>query len=327
MAKRKQRLKPDIIAKKYWNNNERFADFFNAVLFQGEQVIKPEELEDVDTEGSFVLEHRKYAESIQAARDNIKVRKRYLARGVELVMLGNEGQEHIHYAMPLRVMGYDYGTYKKQYDSNAENYATAKGLDRDEYLSKMKRTDKFIPVITVVVYYGEKPWNGATTLQGMLNIGEEIAPYVNDYKILLVEARQNNLTLHNMSNVAFFNLLEILLDENKTTDEIKRKAIEYTEKHEVDRTVVMAVAGVTNNKIDYNILDKRGDSDMCRVFEEMWEEGRREGREEGRAEEIIETGFEFGLPENDILERLQDKLNISLQKAQGYFNRFRKQTV
>lgn len=48
--------------------------------------------------------------------------------------------------MPMRVMGYDYGSYKKQYDSNAKKYKTADGMDDDEYLSKMKRTDKFMTV-------------------------------------------------------------------------------------------------------------------------------------------------------------------------------------
>ena len=57
------------------------------------------------------------------------------------------------------------------------------------------------------------------------------------------------------------------------------------------------------------------------------EEGRVEGRSEGRAEEIIETGYEFGLSEQDILERLQKKLSISLQKAQEYLLMFGKQTV
>lgn len=52
-------------------------------------------------------------------------------------------------------------------------------------------------------------------------------------------------------------------------------------------------------------------------------EGRIEGKIEGRAEEIIETGHEFGLSETDILGRLQDKLDISLQVAQEYLLRFR----
>ena len=102
-----QDLKPDTVLKNYWRNNDQFADFFNAVLFDGRPVIRPEELEDVDTEESVILEHRKYAESIKASRDNIKIQKRSRTHGVEFVMLGLESQEHIHYAMPIRVMGYD----------------------------------------------------------------------------------------------------------------------------------------------------------------------------------------------------------------------------
>ncbi len=56
-----QDLKPDTVLKNYWNDNEQFADIFNAVLFEGRQVIRPEGLEDVDTEESSVLEHRDYA--------------------------------------------------------------------------------------------------------------------------------------------------------------------------------------------------------------------------------------------------------------------------
>ena len=76
--------------------------------------------------------------------------------------------------MPMRVMGYDYDTYKKQYDSNAKKYKTAEDMEEDEFLSRMKKTDKLLPVITIVVYYGEKPWDGAKTLHEMLDILEEM---------------------------------------------------------------------------------------------------------------------------------------------------------
>ena len=58
---------------------------------------------------------------------------------------------------------------------------------------------------------------------------------------------------------------------------------------------------------------------MCTLFDEITKEGKAEG--------IIETGLDFGLSEYDILERLQKKLDISLQKAQEYFEMFGKQTV
>ena len=79
MARKMQKLKPDTVLRNYWRNNERFADFFNAVLFDGKQLIKPEELEDRDTEESSILEHREFTESIQASKDNIKIQKKSTA--------------------------------------------------------------------------------------------------------------------------------------------------------------------------------------------------------------------------------------------------------
>ena len=319
MHKEKKKLSPDIVLKNYWNNNEQFADLFNGALFDGEQIIKADELMNVDTEESIVLEHKKYAESIKASRDNIKIRKRSTVLGVEFVLLGLENQEHIHYAMPMRVMGYDYAAYKKQYDSNAQKYKTAEGLNEDEYLSRMKKVDKFMPVITVVVYYGEKDWDGAKTLHEMLNIPERMTKYVNDYKMILVEAKENNLILHNVNNRDLFNLLEILLDTELPKYRIKEKAIQYNEEHNTEKSVIMTVAGATNTKLDYNSLAK-GDGRMCTVFDEIAKEGRIDGEAKG----IIETGLEFGLSESDILSRLQKKLDVSLQVAQEYLAMFGK---
>ena len=79
--------------------------------------------------------------------------------------------------------------------------------------------------------------------------------------------------------------------------------------------------------MDHNMMEKKGDADMCTVFEETRKEGVAQGLAEGEAKGIIETGYEFGLSEDDILTRLQKKLNISLQKAQEYLSMFGKQTV
>ena len=72
-----------------------------------------------------------------------------------------------------------------------------------------------MPVVTIVIYYGEKVWDAETSLHGILDIPAEMAPYVNDYRMLLVEARQNNLYFHNGNNQDLFNLFGILLDQNK----------------------------------------------------------------------------------------------------------------
>lgn len=325
MTKKTQDLKPDTVLKNYWNNNEQFADLFNAVLFGGEQVISPDDLEDADTEESSIFEHREYAESIKASRDSIKICKKSLTHGVEFVMLGMESQEHIHYAMPMRVMGYDYGTYKKQYDSNAKKYQTKDGMTDDEYLSRMKQTDRFTPVITVVVYYGDNPWDGATTLHGMLNVPDKMKPFVNDYKMLLVEARQNDLIFHNMTNIAFFDMLKVVLDKSITKNEAKEKVIKYAIEHNVDKTVVMTVAGATNRKIDYNALSKKGDVTMCTLFDEIEKEGVMRGKTEGIIEGIqalIESLQEMEIPYTKTQNQLMTKFSLSEDTAQEYMDKF-----
>mgnify|MGYP000452910658 CR=1 FL=1 len=40
----KESIKPDIVMKEFWRVNERFADLFNAVLFNGKNVIKSDML-------------------------------------------------------------------------------------------------------------------------------------------------------------------------------------------------------------------------------------------------------------------------------------------
>lgn len=149
-------------------------------------------------------------------------------------------------------MGYDNGTYKKQYDSNAKKYKTETGMEEDEYLSRMMKTDKFEPVITIIVYYGEKAWDGATSLHEMLNVSEEMKAFVNDYKIRLVEARENKLVLHNINNKDLFHLLQIIMDKRIPKNEAKQKVIQYSKEHKVDKSVIMTVAGAANIKLDYN---------------------------------------------------------------------------
>ena len=51
-------------------------------------------------------------------------------------------------------------------------------------------------------------------------------------------------------------------------------------------------------------------------------EGKAEGIAEGKAQEIIEFAKEVGWSKEQILERLQDKLNISQDKAIEYWKQF-----
>lgn len=52
------------------------------------------------------------------------------------------------------------------------------------------------------------------------------------------------------------------------------------------------------------------------------EKGEQEGLNRGLAQGIVETGCAYGVSKKEILERLQERLNISCQAAQEYFARY-----
>ncbi|MCD7922434.1 MAG: transposase [Clostridiales bacterium] len=310
-----------------------------------------EELIAADTDISVIREgeYRQGLESIGGARDTLKVCRYSAAMGVQLAILGLESQEKVHYAMPLRVMGYDYTTYQRQYDANAREFMkmyktkqadtvtdTESGsisnvrpvsVTGEEYLSRMRRTDRFVPVVTVVIYYGEKPWDGAMSLHEMLEIPEKMKPYVQDYKMVLVEAGRNNLVFHNVNNQDLFHLFKLMLNKEISQKEKKQQFQEYCDAHRTSREVLVALAGTMHMNVSFNMMEKEEESVSCTFFEGILEEGRVEGRAEGKAEGIIEAGIDYGASDEDILNTLQRKLDISRQKAQEYFNLFARQAI
>ena len=152
----------------------------------------------------------------------------------------------------------------------------------------------------------------------MLKIPPELLPFVKDYELNLVEARNNELVFHNKNNKDFFELAKILLSQKLKTKKIRQKVEDYCREQKIDGMVVRTISAALNAKINYK--DVKGDYDMCTVFEEI----RAEGRTEGRAEGIIQMGKKFGISNDKILNSLQEDLNISLEEAEKYLDKFSK---
>lgn len=265
----KDKIKEDSAEKSYWRDNEQFADLFNAYLYQGRQVINPKELAEMDTDISDVSEIGEVKESIKGARDVIKIAKRY--NGVEYVLLAVENQEGIHYAMPIRVMGYDQYSYNKQYQERKRYYKNNNiALKGDEFISGIRKTDRFLPVITLVLYYGEEEWIRPRCLHDILDIPPEIKDLVSDYDIKIIDMKENNLNLNNQNNKDLFKVLSIVYDNEKDRKERRQELTEYENSRHIDDKVIDVIAATTKIKIDYDKEDKRK---VCRLWDELREEG------------------------------------------------------
>lgn len=59
----------DAVSKRYFGRQDAFADVFNYLLFDGKQVIKPDELKELDSNQIAVLFKDKDLQEIQKQRD------------------------------------------------------------------------------------------------------------------------------------------------------------------------------------------------------------------------------------------------------------------
>lgn len=315
-----EKLKPDIVLKAYWNRNAEFADLFNALLYDGNPVIQEMELEERDTESSIVLQTESNSKTEQTTRDLFKVVM--TAENTQYVLLGIENQQNIHYAMALRDLEYCTYSYIKQYEKIKERYPRKKGLCGNEFLSHMKKTDKLIPVITVVIYYGDEEWDGAKSLYGMMDIPEEEKPFVNDYKMNLIEVRNTKLVFHNKNNRDLFHLFHLMCDKEKSSKDRKREVIEYAEKNQVDSSVLRTIASV--NGVSIETLEKKEDDVMLSMFKELKDEAEKEGEFNGRIKEIITFSKELNMSEEAIIEKIQERMKVDAVKSREYYNLFNK---
>ena len=97
----------DIIEKTLESYNDVFADIFNVLLFNGEEVIKEDDLTAATPYSMFKADDKLH----EQARD---VAKYWNNTIFQLSMFGIENQSCVDKTMPLRVFSYDGAAFYKQ---------------------------------------------------------------------------------------------------------------------------------------------------------------------------------------------------------------------
>lgn len=95
----------DITEKILESYNDVFSDIVNVLLFHGEQVIAPDELEDR-------MPHSYYKADGKIRELERDVVKRWKQGNIRLACIGIENQTSADADMPLRVIGYDGAEYR-----------------------------------------------------------------------------------------------------------------------------------------------------------------------------------------------------------------------
>lgn len=284
----KNTIKTDVILKDFWRDNDRFADLFNTVIFDGERIIDPTSLLELDTDVSGLIELKGYNQTISRTRDIIKK----TAHGIDFIIYGIENQTKIHYGMPLRNMLYDSLGYLKAYQETSNQYMkSSKTKTSDEFLSAISKEDRFAPIITIVIYYGEKDWDGPLCLGDMMidmpvGLKEKFA----DYKMNLLQVcKSKEYTFKNEDVETVFDLSRRIYeaDFEGITKDYKNK--------DIKSELGLIIGKVTNSKFIINQSNIGKETiNMCTALENLKKEGINEGIAKGKIE-IIKKSIEKGL--------------------------------
>lgn len=322
MTKVKNRVTQDTALKNFWRDNERFADLFNAVLFNGKEVLKAEDLEEVDTDVSSIVRFDKHIETVKRILDVV----RKTAYGVDFVIWGLENQGKIHYAMPLRHMIGDSLIYLKEYQGIAAKNRKEKDFQSsEEFLSAMKKTDRLHPVITLCVYYGEEEWDGPHNLLEMLEIPEDLEGLVSDYKMNLIQVRESEkFPFKNEDVNTVFDIVRKIYNEEyaKITDIYKDKNIS-TELGVIIGSIVESKQLINEAS---KIKEKGSELNMCKALEKLMNEcekkGKMEGQQEGKVQGIVLACRKFKISQEETLKNLMEEFSFSEEEANNYMKKY-----
>lgn len=162
----------DITEKHFEAINAIFADIFNVLVFHGDQVLHPDDLSDATARSQIKVDGGIHEQE----RDVAKVWKSPGGPMI-LALCGVENQTAPDPDIALRCIAYDGATYKQQV--NQHNRKTEKSLPT-------------YPAITLVLYFGTKPWTKGRTLFDSFDvkIDSRMKPYIHDYSANIIEMMQ-----------------------------------------------------------------------------------------------------------------------------------------
>lgn len=284
--------KKDIVLARYFEDEDRYADLINGFVFDGESVVTGEDVVEKSILVSGVIGKIRKRFAFQKYRDAVK----RVIFGMNFAVIALEHQDMLHHAMPVRVMLEDAAGYDEQMRriQKRNRKINGRGLTKEEFIGGFKKEDRLNAVFTIVLYYGEEPWEGARNLGSLINfdgIPEPLKEMFNDYKLPILEVRRFQGTDRFRTDLReVFGFLGYSSD--KTAE--RNYVIENAEKFEqLDEDAYDVIAMMVESKeleeAKERYREKGRKINMGNVIREMIEAGRVEGRMEGKLEGRSET--------------------------------------
>ena len=256
----------DITEKLLTDIDEVFADIYNSLCFNGENIIKPDDLSNASVTSAFI--------SNDVTRGLISdVSKIYKNSNLTLALLNIENQSTEDRDMPFRIIGYEGAKYNSQLISGSD--------------------ERYVVATLVLNFNTKKRWSTPKSIKESLKnkYPIELDEYINDYKV-------------NVIDVAFMDKedIEKLNSDFKAVAKyyyLKRNNIENLEelgdcnlKYPVQTFATMkALTGDSRFEIAYNDYVETHKDDKGVTMEKILDDLINKGKSEGKELQARETAI------------------------------------
>ena len=277
----------DITEKVLEEHNDVFADIINGLLFDGNQEVKPEALENTTVHAQYKAEDDQIHE---LERD---ITKYWKEEEVELAICGIENQSTVEKNMPFRVIGYDGMAYRGQLQ---------------------EKRKKVLPVVTVVLYFGtERHWNSKKNIKSLMEIPEGLDKFVNDYSMQVFEIAWLAEAEIERFQSDFRIVANFFVKKRKNKDYIPDDPTEI--KH-IDEVLKLLQVMTGDNRYKEMFRKKKEVHSMCDVAERLEKMGIAKGIELGREEEKKASRVEFILRVLEMKGTVDEKIRKRIEEEQ-----------
>ena len=230
-----------------------FADIINVLIYDGKQVVKPEELRTTNVQSQY-----KASDDVlhEEERDILKE----WTKGKDYkVFFGIENQTTKDRKMPLRVIAYDGASYRSQ---------------------MLKKNQKdFCKVITLVLHFGNRRWEGDKELQEIIKKQSGEEEWFQNYKLNVVDIAYLTEKQIKMFRSDFGIIADYFVKRRKGY-----KAIENHQpiKHVDEMLKFMKIFAEDNRFLKLNVKkDEKGEVTMCTILDAVEQKGINKGKKLG----------------------------------------------
>lgn len=327
-------MRADIVTKDFISDTTVFADVFNYYVYDGEQVLLPEQLVERDsTEIALPYGDDGKVVPIQKFRDVQKLYTVMTDGKIEYVLYGAENQAEIHYAMAVKNNLYDALDYAGQVEEVARTHRkalrqmqTKKKPNSGEFLGGFWKEDRLIPSVTVTIYFGCDKWDGPLSLFDMMEVTDpRVLSCMDNYHVrLIAPALMSDEEImkfqSNLREVMFF--IKYSKDKEKLGELLDRNKERF---QNVERRAVDVINVLTNTGLKYDRKERK--IDMCQAILEMRMESEKIGEQKGeqrgvkigelkKAQESARRFYEMGIE----IEKVAEGVGCDVDTVKKWLN-------